>query len=44
MLSLRAIEMMASPRSNNSKCGELIETKILDLIKGFRTAFLELAT
>jgi hypothetical protein len=36
--------MMASPRSNNSKCGESIEIKTLDLIKGFRTTFLELAT
>jgi hypothetical protein len=39
-----AIEMMVSPRFDNSKCGESIEVKSLDLTKGLRTTFLELAT
>jgi len=43
MLSIRAIEMMASPRFDNSKYDESNKVKPLDLTKGCRTTFLELA-
>jgi hypothetical protein len=44
MLSNRAINMMASPRFNNSRYDELNGVKPLDLTKGCRIAFLELTT
>lgn len=43
MLSIRATEMMASPRFDNLKYDESNKVKPLDLTKGCRTTFLELA-
>jgi hypothetical protein len=43
MLSIRAIEMMASPRFDILKYDESNKVKPLDLTKGCRTTFLELA-
>jgi hypothetical protein len=44
MSSIRAIEMMTSPRSEGSEYGESDGVKPLDLTKGCRTTFSEVAT
>jgi hypothetical protein len=44
MLPVRAIEMMTSPRFDNSKYDESNGVKPLDLTKGCATTFLKLAT